>query len=246
MNKVIISFILTSLAGLSTLLGYFIIYFTGNKDKFITFSLSLASGVMLTISLIDLIPSSFHYLNKYNILFRLLLMSFSFSLGAFLSYYISLKIKLPDSNSLKKVGIISMIAIILHNIPEGIINFLVSGQDLKLGIKLAIVTCLHNIPEGISISVPFYYATNQKFKTFLIVFIAGFSEIIGTLLSYLFLEKIINDFLMGIMFSIIAGIMMNISLTELLPETFKYNQKRIIYLGFIIGVLILVICNLIF
>lgn len=91
-----------------------------------------------------------------------------------------------NKNSLKKVGIVSMIAITLHNIPEGIITFMVSGVDINLGIKLALAISLHNIPEGISIAVPLYYATRKKLKTFLIVLLAGLSEISGQLFVFYF------------------------------------------------------------
>ena len=245
MNGIISSFILTTLAGLSTLIGYFIIFIRGNKNKIITFSLAFASGVMLTISIIDLIPSSFSYLNNYNLFFRLLIMAFFFILGVFLSSFISSLCEKNNTNSLKKVGIISMIAIILHNIPEGIITFMVSGVDFNLGIKLALAISLHNIPEGISISIPLFYATKKKIKTFFVVLISGFSEILGAIICYLFLSKFINNFLIGCCFSLIAGIMINISLTELLPESFKYNETKLSYFGFIIGSIVMIISHII-
>lgn len=245
MNRVISSFILTILAGLSTLIGYFIIFIRGDKNKIITFSLSFASGVMLTISIIDLIPSSFTYLNNYHLFFRLLIMFFFFVLGVFLSSFISSLCEKNNTDSLKKVGIISMFAIILHNIPEGIITFMVSGVDFNLGIKLALAISLHNIPEGISISIPLFYATKKKLKTFIVVLISGFSEILGAIICYLFLSKFINNFLIGCCFSLIAGIMINISLTELLPESFKYKENKLTYFGFIIGTIIMIISHII-
>lgn len=242
--RIFSSFILTSLAGLSTILGYFIIFFKGDKKKIITFSLSFAAGVMLTISVTDLIPSSFNYLSNYNLVFRLLLMSFFFVLGVFLSFYISLKVP-SGEDSLKKVGIISMLAIILHNIPEGIITFMVSGVNFNLGIKLAIAISLHNIPEGISIAVPLYFATKKKFKTFIYVLISGFSEILGAVLCFLFLQNLINNFLIGCVFSLIAGIMINISLSELLPESLKYQKKKLVFFGFFIGFLVMFLSHII-
>ncbi len=244
MNRILSSFILTSLAGLSTIIGYFIIFIKGDKKKIITFSLSFASGVMLTISVTDLIPSSFDYLGNYNLVFRLLLMSFFFVLGIFLSYYISIRVNKED-NSLKKVGIISMLAIILHNIPEGIITFMVSGVNLNLGIKLALAISLHNIPEGISIAVPLYFATNKKTKTFIYVLISGFSEILGAILCFLFLKNLVTDFLIGCVFSLIAGIMINISLSELLPEARKYQENKLLYLGFLIGMIVMYISHVV-
>ena len=148
-----------------------------------------------------------------------------------------------NKNSLKKVGIVSMIAITLHNIPEGIITFMVSGVDINLGIKLALAISLHNIPEGISIAVPLYYATRKKLKTFFIVLLAGLSEIFGAIICFLFLKNIINDFLIGICFSLIAGIMINISLSEILPESFKYQKNKICYFGFLLGVLTMIISH---
>lgn len=238
MNNIISSFIITSLSGLSTLIGYLIIFINGDKNKVITFSLSFASSVMLTISIIDLLPSSYSYLNDYNIIFKLLIMLFFFILGIFLSHYLSTKVEYESS--LKKVGIISMITIILHNIPEGIITFITSGMNFNLGLKLAFAISLHNIPEGISISVPYFYATKKKLKTFLIVLVSGFSEILGALLCYFFLSNLINNFLLGCIFSLTAGIMINISLFELLPESFKYNNEKLSYLGFIFGVFVMI------
>ena len=244
MMKIISSFILTSLAGLSTLIGYFIIFIKGDRNKIITFSLSFSSAVMLTISIIDLIPESFIYLGNYNLLFKLLIIIFFFILGIFLSYYISLKVDNKDNNNLKKIGIISMIVIILHNIPEGIITFMVSGVDFNLGVKLAIAISMHNIPEGISIAVPLYYATNNKLKTFLVVFVSGLSEVLGAILCFLFFKNIINNFIIGIIFSFTAGIMIKISLTELLPEAYSFNNKILLFLGLVIGSMIMIISHI--
>ena len=243
MNNFTINFLLTSIAGLSTLLGYLVIFFKCDKEKIIIFSLSLASSVMLTISIIDLLPSAFKYLNEYNILFQMLIIIFFFILGIFISNYISHHV-ISDSDSLKKVGIISLIAIILHNIPEGIITFMVSNVNIHLGIELALGISLHNIPEGISIAIPYYYATNKKIKTFLLVLIAGLSEMVGGLICFIFLNKFINDFLIGIMFSFISGIMINVSLNELLPEIYGYKKKKIIIYGFILGSLIMIISHI--
>ena len=244
MNNIIYSFVITSLAGLSTLLGYLVIFFKGNPKKIITLALSFASGVMLTISIIDLIPSSFSYFFKYHFIFRVLLISFFFVLGLFFSTYINNQVEKKEHNSLKKIGIMSVVVIIFHNIPEGIITFMVSGVDISLGLKLALSISLHNIPEGISISVPLYYSTKKKICTFFLVFIAGFSEILGAILCYFFLKDLVNDFLIGCIFSLIAGIMTNISITELLPESFHCQEKKLSSIGFIFGSLIMIISHI--
>lgn len=243
MNNIYLSFLLTIIAGLSTILGYFIIFIKLDKSKIISFSLAFSSSVMITISLIDLIPSSFYYLNNYMFIFKYLLFLFFFILGIYLSYYISKKTDKINSNSLEKLGIISLIAIILHNIPEGIITFMVSGINISLGIELAIAIGMHNIPEGISIAVPIYYGTNNKIKTFIIVLIAGLSEVFGAFISFIFLKNYINNFIIGITFSFISGMMLNISLKELLPESIKYNNKIVPILGFIIGTIMIMISH---
>ncbi len=243
MNKVLYPFILSFIASISTVLGYFIIYLKCNTKKIITFSLSFATSVMLTVSITDLIPSSFSYLEEFVLLYRILIMIFFLILGIFLSFYISLKV--DTNNSLERVGIISMLAIILHNIPEGIITFMVSKINLNLGLKLSVAIGLHNIPEGISIAIPIYYATKKKFKTFLIVLISGLSELLGSFIAYLFLSKFINNFIMGCIFSLTAGIMLNISLTEILKEAIKYKERKCLIIGLLLGVLIMLISHLI-
>lgn len=243
MNKVLYPFILSFIASISTILGYFIIYLKCNIKKIITFSLSFATSVMITISLTDLIPSSFVYLSEFVFFYRVLILFFFLILGIFLSYYISLKV--DSNNSLERVGIISMLAIILHNIPEGIITFMVSKVNLNLGLKLAIAIGLHNIPEGISIAVPLYFATKKKLKTFLIVLISGLSELLGSILTYLFLSQYINNFIIGCIFSLTAGIMLNISLTEILKEAIKYKEKKYLILGLLLGTIVMLLSHFI-
>lgn len=138
-----------------------------------------------------------------------------------------------------------MIGIIVHNIPEGIITFMVSQVDKSIGLTLAIAISLHNIPEGISISIPLYYSTKNKIHTFLLVLLSGCSELIGGLLTFLLFKNFVNDSLLGIIFSIIAGIMLNISLFNLLKESYQYDKKNS-YIGFLIGVLIMIISHFIF
>ncbi len=244
MNKFISSFILTSLAGLSTIIGYFIIFFKIDKNKIITFSLAFSASVMFTISIIDLIPSSFMYLSSYNFFFQILLIIFFVLLGIFLSNYISHMADNSSSN-LKKIGIVSLIAIILHNIPEGIITFMVSGVNFKVGIELAIGISTHNIPEGVSISIPIYYSTNNKLKTFLVVFLAGISEVFGAIICFIFLKNIISNYLIGIISALISGIMINISTKELLPEAISYKNKKLLYLGIILGSIVMIISHII-
>jgi len=242
MNNVLYSFVLTIISGLSTIIGYFAIFIKGDKNKIISFALSFASGIMTTICLIDLIPSSFSYLNNFWIIFRLLYILLFIVIGFFLSSLMDKHLSLEHNGSLYRVGFLTMLGIIIHNIPEGIITFMVSQVDKSIGLSLAIAISLHNIPEGISISIPLYYSTRKKLYTFLLVFIAGCSELVGGVVSYVLFSDMISNNLLGIIFCLIAGIMLNISLFNLLQESREYN-KKLAFLGFIIGVFVMVISH---
>ena len=215
--------IVSSIAGISTLVGYLFIYIKADKNKVISKSLSFASGVMLTLSLVDLIPTSINYLKMDNrsLLYAVLF----FFVGIILCLIINTKIN--DNDVLYKTGIISMIGIMIHNIPEGIVTYILSTVDMKLGLIFAIAIILHNIPEGISISVPIYYSKKSKKKAFLYTMISGLSEPLGALLSMIFLYKYISNFLIAILFSLIAGLMSYISIFELMKTSFKYDKNKI-------------------
>ena len=193
---------------------------------------------MFFISVSDLIPEAISLLRNYyqgvGVVFLTLI---SLLFGVIVSMLIDKY--LPDNNNdnLYKVGLISMLAIILHNIPEGIATFLASSVNSSLGLSLTFAIAMHNIPEGISISVPIYYSTKSKSKAILYTLISALSEPFGALLAYLFLSKIMNDLIMAIILSLIAGIMMHISLCELLPTSFSYRNKKITIVFFIIGIL---------
>lgn len=240
--NVLNSFLITTLAGLSTIIGYFVIYIKGNVNKIISLFLSMASGVMIIISIIDLIPSSFNYLNNFFILFRLMLIFAFIVVGLWLSNNVSHLADRYGDNNLAKLGILSLISIVLHNVFEGIITFMSCQIDLKLGLSMAFAISLHNVPEGISIAVPLYYAKKSKKKIITTVIIAGLSELLGAFLTYCFLMPFINNFVLGVMLAITAGIMISIGLLGLLKEALEYDKKTTI-IGFIIGIMIMIISS---
>ena len=244
MNNIGISFLLTILAGLSTMLGTILIFVKiKNEDKIIAGSLSFASGVMISVSIFDLVPESISMLSESFSGLGVIIVTFLFiMLGIIISSFIDNKLPSNYNNTpLYKVGIISMIAIILHNIPEGVATFISSTKDISLGLSLAIAIAMHNIPEGISISVPIYYSTGSKKKALLYTFISGLSEPFGAIIAYLFLMPFINNIILGILFSLIAGIMIRISFVELLPSSNSYNENLITKLFFIIGVIFMLL-----
>lgn len=251
MNNIALSFIISGLAGLSTMIGSIFAFIkVKNISNMINMALSFASGVMLTVSISDLLPESFNSLIKEYYFFpTLLIMILFFIVGICLSMIINKYIPSDinkDDTKLYKLGIISMIAIILHNVPEGIATFMASTKDAKLGISLAVAISLHNIPEGISIAVPLYVSTKNKLKTVFYTFVSGISELVGAIITYLFLFNFVTDVMMGLLLSLIAGIMTYISLMELLPYTMSLNNKKRSYLGFAIGILFMLVCHFIF
>ena len=243
----IYSFLLPVIAGFSTLIGTILIFFKfKNKNNIILGSLGFTSGVMLTISLIDLIPEAIKSLNDYFFVFPTYIITLIFFvLGVVLSIMINKYLPKYD-NKLYKVGVVSMIAIILHNIPEGIVTFMATSTNINLGIAMTLAIAFHNIPEGISISVPIYYSNKKKGRAFLYTFISALSEPLGAVLAFIFLKNYINNFILGVLFAIIAGIMTHISIYELIPTSFSYKNKKLTLIYTFIGIFITLLTHFIF
>ena len=228
-------FIITLLSGLSTIIGYLFVYLKNTNNK-ILISLGFACGVMFYISLFDLIPEGIFLLSKSYGIYSFFICTLFILVGIILSYI--LDILLPNnSSSLYRVGIISMIALIIHNIPEGIATYITTNNDLKLGISLALAIALHNIPEGITISIPIYYSTRSKKKAFIYTFISGISEFFGAILASLFFSNLNSNLFLGSLYSLIAGIMLYISIHELLPESLKYKKYKLTLISFLLGII---------
>jgi len=238
MVRYMTSFLLTILAGLSTMIGTIPIFLKRRSENLLISSLGFAAGVMVTISISDLLPSSFSSLmESFVFLPAFLIASICLCLGVVFSFSIDKYLPQDTFNygKLYHVGIISCLAIIMHNIPEGIITYLTSTADFRLGITLALAIALHNIPEGISISVPIYYSTGSRKRALFYTFISGISEPFGAVLAALFLAPFVNATIMGILYAFIAGIMIHISIYELLNESCSYNKIFLTILSFIFG-----------
>ena len=246
----IIALIITTIAGLSTVIGGCIVFFKiKNKEKFISFCLSFSLSVMITISIIDLLPSSFIELNSnFSLIKSIIITVVLFMVGAILVSILDRNIKVNKSkdSNLFKLGILNMIALMLHNFPEGIATFMTSYSDLSIGISLSLAIMMHNIPEGISIAVPLYYSTGKKGRGILYTFISALAEPLGAIVAFLFLKQYINMLTISYVLIIVAGIMITISINELFPEAIKYNERKQIKLGMLLGVVIILINHLLF
>lgn len=243
MSKIQIAFLLTTIAGLSTMLGTIPIFIKlKDENKVIASSLSFAAGVMICVSITDLVPEALTLLKtNHNGLLTIILTFIFIIIGIIASTIIDKSFPTTTDIPLYKVGIISMLAIILHNIPEGIATFISTTTQISSGISLTIAIALHNIPEGISISIPIYYATKKKSKALLYTFISALSEPLGAIITYLFLLPFINNTILGLLFSFIAGIMIQISLTELLPTSINYERPGLTKTFFILGAIFMLL-----
>lgn len=248
MSITLYSFLLTFIAGFSTMIGTILIFFKEKTNRVVVASLSFASGVMLTVSILDLIPEAITLLN-YKSIIEILIITVFMVLGALLTRKIDKCMPEVDNNSKKglyRIGIISMFAIIMHNIPEGIATFMTASTNLSLGLSLTIAIALHNIPEGISIAVPIFYSTGNRKKALFYTLVSAISEPFGALLAFLFLKPFMNNLVMGLLMAMIAGIMSYISFFELLPKSLSYKNKSLSYIFFVIGIIFMAINHFLF
>ena len=231
--------LLSFIAGISTVLGSFFILFKIKKvGEFVVFSLSFSLGIMTLISFFDLIPSSYPVIiNNYGILYGIIIFVLIFLLGYQSIKLINDRIKDNDS-SLYKIGILSMISLVLHNFPEGIAVFIGALSNTSIGIKLCIAIMLHNIPEGIAISVPLYYSGVEKKRVFVYTLLSGLSEPIGALLAYFILKNFINELFLSMVLVFVSGLMISLALNDILKEVKRYNKIKYMIYGLFVSIIL--------
>ena len=244
--EIIGALLVSTIAGLSTMLGAFVIFFKckeQNVHKFITASLAFSLAIMIGISITDLIPeSTYILLSSYGIGKGIIFSFIAFSIGIILIKYLhKLMDKTEQANDLYKLGILNMLALILHNFPEGIATFMSSYKDIELGLKLGLAIAFHNIPEGISIAVPIYYATKSKKNALFNTFLSGIAEPIGAILAYIFLSKYITDTFISMILLLVGGIMITLAIEVIYPKARKYNLNKYLYLGLFVGTILILI-----
>ena len=146
-----------------------------------------------------------------------------------------------NNKKLLRMGMFSALAIAIHNFPEGLATFMSAVTDPTLGVSVAVAIAIHNIPEGIAVSVPIYYATKNRRKAFGLSFLSGLAEPVGALIGYFILRSFFNDSIFGLIFAGVAGIMVYISLDELLPTAEEYGEHHIAIGGLIGGMAVMAI-----
>ena len=153
---------------------------------------------------------------------------------------------LEDKSDLLRMGMFSALAIAIHNFPEGLATFASALKDPTVGVSIAIAIAIHNIPEGISVSVPIFHATGDRKKAFLYSMLSGLAEPLGAVVGYFLFRTVFNDLTFGILFASVAGIMVFISIDELLPTSRKYGKGHQVIYGFIAGMGVMSLSLLLF
>ncbi|WP_422486438.1 zinc transporter ZupT [Gudongella sp. DL1XJH-153] len=253
-ETVLFAFGLTVFAGLSTGIGSALAFYTKQTNKkFLSAALGFSAGVMIYVSFVEIFPKARESLSViYGDQGGLLVTTLAFFAGIALIGLIDkfvpkgenpheirdvdeMEVGDEENGELMRMGLFSALAIAIHNFPEGLATFISALQDPALGISIAIAIAIHNIPEGIAVSVPIYYATGSKKKAFKYSFLSGLSEPLGAIAGYFLLMRIFDERMFGIIFASVAGIMVYISLDELLPTAHKYGEHHIAIWGLISG-----------
>ena len=255
--NIIFALLLTLFAGLASGIGGLLAFTKlANNAKFFASSLGFSAGVMIYVSFLEIIPKGLAALNE----------NFTSSVSEWIAiggFFVGIlfillidqlipheqnphEIKEKNQNSsLMRMGLFSAFAIALHNFPEGMATFYAALEDIRLGFGITIAIALHNIPEGIAIALPIYQATKNRAKAFNLALISGLAEPIGALIGFLIFSSILPTSVFGVIFPFVAGIMVYISLDELLPTSEKYGHHHLSILGLIGGMAVMALSLLI-
>ncbi len=258
------AFAITTFAGLSTGIGSLLAFFTKTTHKkFLTMSLGFSAGVMIYVSMIEIFPQALEVLQGQDALgsgsskWPYVVTTLSFFGGiAFIAIIDRLipdaenpheirtvedMSKEPKQNRLMRLGVFTALAIGIHNLPEGMATFTAALNDPGMGFAIAVAIAIHNIPEGIAVAVPIYFATKSRKKSFWYSFTSGLAEPVGALIAYLILLPFLTPTVFGIIFAAVAGIMVFISVDELLPAAHEFGEHHLSVYGLIAGMAIMAI-----
>ncbi|GAB4179515.1 MAG: zinc transporter ZupT [Calditrichia bacterium] len=264
-NNILFAFALTLFAGLSTGIGSMMAFFSKKfSPKFLALSLGFSAGVMIYVSLVEIFvkakdsleagygPKEGYWLTIIAFFVGIGIIALidklvpSFENPHELKNIGSTPTEQETQQKLMRMGLFSALAIGIHNFPEGLATFMGALHDPALGISIAVAIAIHNIPEGIAVSVPIYYATKSKKRAFNYSFLSGLAEPIGALLGYFILRNFFNDATFGLIFASVAGIMVYISLDELLPTAEEYGEHHIAILGLVAGMMVMAVSLVLF
>ncbi len=259
-DNLLYAFALTAAAGLSTGIGSTIAFFAHKTNKkLLSFALGVSAGVMIYVSFVELLQVSREGLSaEFGGMRGQLYAAISFFLGMGMAVVIDKLVPnkenphevrsvesmddkhTPKSKSkIMRMGVITAIVLAAHNFPEGIATFITSIEQPSLGIAIAAAIAIHNIPEGIAVAVPVYYATGSRKKAFWYSFMSGLSEPVGAVVGYFILLPFITPAVMNYMLAAVAGMMVFISVDELLPAAREYGEHHVSIYGLVSGMAIM-------
>jgi zinc transporter, ZIP family len=257
---------LTLFAGLSTGVGSLIGLFSKRfNPKVLTVSLGFSAGVMIYVSFVEIFNKARLSLGiVYGAKTGAIWTVVAFFIGIFIIALIDKLIpsyenphemntaeKVVDyteknKGKLLRMGLFSALAIGIHNFPEGLATFMSGLTDPTLGISIAVAIAIHNIPEGLAVSAPIFYATKSRKRAFILSFLSGLAEPVGALIGYFVFRSFFTDATMGFVFAGVAGIMVYISLDELLPTAEEYGEHHLAIGGLIAGMIVMAVSLLLF
>ncbi|MFO8128693.1 MAG: zinc transporter ZupT [Bacteroidales bacterium] len=260
-ETVLLAFGLTIFAGLSTGIGSGLAFFAKQTNtKFLALALGFSAGVMIYVSFVEIFAKARDELSGvYGHTGGFWYTSAAFFGGILViaiidklvpSYENPHEIRMVEdidrtvpasenSGKLLRMGLFTALAIAIHNFPEGLATFTAALTDPKLGVAIAVAIAIHNIPEGIAVSVPVYYATGSRKKAFWYSFASGLAEPVGAVVGYLILMPFLSPAVFGMLFAAVAGIMVFISIDELLPAAREYGEHHLSIYGLIAGMLVM-------
>ncbi|HQO08500.1 MAG TPA: zinc transporter ZupT [Clostridiales bacterium] len=256
-TNIIFAFALTLFAGLSTGVGSVMAFLSkGFNPKFLAGSLGFSAGVMIYVSLVEIFDKARESLTGFygaekGYYFTTLSFFGGMALIAVIDKLVPSYenphephcpadcVQNTDDKKLMRMGLFSALAIGIHNFPEGLATFISALQEPTLAISITAAIAIHNIPEGIAVSVPIYYATKSRKKAFWLSFLSGLSEPLGALIGYFIFRQFFGPAVFGVIFAGVAGIMVFISLDELLPTAEKYGEHHVAVYGLVSGMIVM-------
>lgn len=257
MDNVGLAFGMTVIAGLCTGIGSLIAFVSKSTNRvFLSISLGFSAGVMLYVSMIEIFvkaeESLIVELGEKN---GAIITVVAFFGGIILMILLERIVPIADVSEvalgekderLMRMGVFTAVAIGIHNFPEGLATFVAAMQEPEIAIPIVVAIAMHNIPEGIAVSVPVYHATGSKKRALLYSALSGLTEPIGAMIGWILLMPIMNDMVYGIIFAGVAGLMVYISLEELLPCARAYGKQQHVMYGMVVGMLVMAISLLLF
>ena len=258
-HNILIPLLLTLGAGLATGIGSAIAFFAKRTNKrLLSFSLGLSGGVMIYVSFVELFQQANTTLSaEWGAHTGVIVTVASFFAGILLIGVIDRLVPSienpheahrveemdhqPHNPRLMRMGVMTALAIGIHNFPEGVATFTSAVDNMALGVAIAVAIAIHNIPDGIAVSIPIYYATGDRRKAFRLSLLSGLAEPVGAILAWLVLTPFMTPTLMGCILAGVAGIMVFISIDELLPAAREYGEAHISIYGVVAGMALMAV-----